>query len=229
MRHPLDDGQKLFRDFGILPANLVELCSLAREADPAFITIYKRPIVSLIKMAEMYTDKTLDKGKVRTSNWEARLTELQKTCESETPFALPHCANMRDNFKDAANDAHVALTVYLRLIAIAAQHNRALVPANYTSNVTGQPAAKQTTVLAPPLATPTTSVSSSSTNSEHTSTRPAPSMRPLSYVTSIYEHSAPKPQEMRAYNLWHHEKMPLSDICATLRSKDHPLAKSTVM
>ena len=39
----------------------------------------------------------------------------------------------------------------------------------------------------------------------------------------------PRPQHLRAYQLWHHRDMPLPDMCATLRSRDNPLAESTVM
>ena len=55
---------------------------MARQADPAFSKTYKRSIVSLARVVEMYTQKTLAKGKVRTSNWEKTpLTEEQKFCK----------------------------------------------------------------------------------------------------------------------------------------------------
>lgn len=77
----LDDGEKLFRDFGILPGNLVELGAFAARADPAFKLVYRRSIVSLARMVEMYMHKALDKGKVRTGNWEnVPLTQEQITC-----------------------------------------------------------------------------------------------------------------------------------------------------
>ena len=75
---------KLLRDYGIVAANLVELGSLAREADPEFSS--KRSIVGLATMIEKYCDgKVLQKGPVRISNWEAvPLTRQQLDCE--------HCA-----------------------------------------------------------------------------------------------------------------------------------------
>lgn len=90
----LDDGRKLFRDFGIYPANLIELGAFAREADPTFTDVYRRSIVSLNNMTEMYTGKSLDKGAVRMSNWEiVPLTESQKTCKplfSSSRFSASH-------------------------------------------------------------------------------------------------------------------------------------------
>ena len=75
-----EDGIKLESDFGIKPANLVELGAYARQADPAFP--YARNIVSLAKMVEQYCDgKVLEKGSVRTGNWEVvPLSEAQKFC-----------------------------------------------------------------------------------------------------------------------------------------------------
>lgn len=78
----IDDGQKLFRDFGILAKNLVELGAFAHQADSEFSSLHRRSIVSLAKMVERYTSKTLDKGNVRISNWErAPLSERQRECE----------------------------------------------------------------------------------------------------------------------------------------------------
>lgn len=44
----LDDGKKLFRDYGILAKNLVELGSVALVVDP--VPIARRKIVSLAKV-----------------------------------------------------------------------------------------------------------------------------------------------------------------------------------
>ena len=38
-----------------------------------------------------------------------------------------------------------------------------------------------------------------------------------------------RPQHIRAYRLWHHDNMPLKQMCATLRSPENPLKESTVM
>lgn len=82
MVHDIDDGQKLFRDYGILARNLVELGAVARQVDPSFAKAHKRSIVSLAKVVETYTQKTLSKGPVRTSNWETKpLSESQKFCK----------------------------------------------------------------------------------------------------------------------------------------------------
>lgn len=36
-------------------------------------------------------------------------------------------------------------------------------------------------------------------------------------------------QLLRAYKLWHEKRLALPEICAALRSTEHPLAQSTVM
>ena len=79
----IDDGVKLWRDFGILANNLVELGGLAQQADPAFHTTYKRSLVSLARMVDMYLDKSIDKGgAVRMGDWDAApLDEEQRTCQ----------------------------------------------------------------------------------------------------------------------------------------------------
>lgn len=64
-----DDGRKLYKDYGVAAANLVELGALARQADPTFSS--KRSIVGLAKIIEVYCDgKVLEKGPVRMSDWE---------------------------------------------------------------------------------------------------------------------------------------------------------------
>jgi hypothetical protein len=74
----LDDGRKLYRDFGIIARNLVELGRLARLADHDFP--HKRSIVALHKMVALYTAKNLEKGSERTSDWEVQLSTAQQTC-----------------------------------------------------------------------------------------------------------------------------------------------------
>lgn len=84
-----DDGEKLYRDYGILAANLVELGAFAHRADATFARTYARSIVALAKVVAHYTRKTLDKGKVRSSNWEAApLSEEQITCAFLFPSTL---------------------------------------------------------------------------------------------------------------------------------------------
>src|SRR5690349_6255306 len=85
-----DDGNKLFRDSGIRARNLVELGGLAKQADPD--SEFSRSIVALLRVVEKYTGKALDKGRVRTSNWEAvPLTEDQLVCTCFT--ACPYYFN----------------------------------------------------------------------------------------------------------------------------------------
>ncbi|KAI0672541.1 ribonuclease H-like domain-containing protein [Trametes maxima] len=244
------DGWKLFRDFGILARGLVELGALAREADPSFSVKYKRSVVSLASVVERYTGKTLDKGKVRTSNWENHpLTQAQKFY--------------------AANDAHCALMVYNRLTEIATQHGITLDPEACGADLTEEYRAKiasasrkaaassADTASADLAATseagpqPTTEASGSA------ATAPDPRfyVRPLVYATDADTLTVPKtstsssagsihstnmvvaprqyeqpqsPQHLRAYKLWQNN-CSLSDICAKLRSKDNPLAHSTVI
>lgn len=76
-----EDGQKLYRDFGIRARGLVELGGLARNADATFGLVYNREVVSLAKMVAMYLEKTLVKDSVRTSNWEAKLTAEMIKCK----------------------------------------------------------------------------------------------------------------------------------------------------
>jgi len=77
-QNPIDDGHKLYRDYGVTPAGLLELSHLARLVDPARVT--SKRMISLRRIVEMYTGFTLAKGGVRTSNWEACLDEEQLEC-----------------------------------------------------------------------------------------------------------------------------------------------------
>ena len=60
----------------------MELGAFATKADDTFSTVYNREIVSLAKMVAVYLGKTLLKGKVRTSNWEADLSRKMIECET---------------------------------------------------------------------------------------------------------------------------------------------------
>ena len=80
---------KLYRDYGILARNLVELGALACAADPRFKAAYNRPIVSLAKVTAWYMHRTLDKGPVRTSDWERPLSREQIQCK--WPFVTVVC------------------------------------------------------------------------------------------------------------------------------------------
>jgi len=71
---------KLFRDYGILASNLVELGAFACQIDKGFASTFKRPIVSLAKVVSYCLHKTLDKGPVRMSDWSKNLTRAQMKC-----------------------------------------------------------------------------------------------------------------------------------------------------
>ncbi|PAV17852.1 ribonuclease H [Pyrrhoderma noxium] len=95
-----NDANKLEKDYGICMKGYVELNALARKADPEFSKEAKLKINSLKTVAEMYTKYKLDKGGFYTEDWEA---------ETISKKALEY----------AANDAHVSLIIYERLLEIA--------------------------------------------------------------------------------------------------------------
>ncbi|CCM05408.1 uncharacterized protein FIBRA_07625 [Fibroporia radiculosa] len=234
-----DDGEKLFRDYGILAANLVELGAFAHCADPIFKSMYNRNVVSLARMVEHYTETTLDKGEVRISNWEnAPLSEEQITCTLPTPVLCYVNAHHKATMADSANDAHCAFVVYRRLREIADKHGRTLTPETYACRISGiRPAKPASTAAAPgsgsavsktsSMASATPTALSSHQNGPHA----GPSWgRSVAYATGIDNVPAPpRPQHLRAYNLWHHYELPLHEICELLRSKENPLARSTVI
>ncbi|KAJ7178714.1 ribonuclease H-like domain-containing protein [Mycena crocata] len=119
----LNDAKKLFKDYGVMMANVVELGHLAKQADPAStdtkIFGNNRKIVSLANLVSRYLNKTLGKEKdVRTSNWED--PELEKK-----PVMLEY----------AANDAYCALQVYNHLMASAKTNDIKLDASKYTGQV----------------------------------------------------------------------------------------------
>ncbi|KIP05639.1 hypothetical protein PHLGIDRAFT_73964 [Phlebiopsis gigantea 11061_1 CR5-6] len=188
----LNDGRKLFNDFGIHAANLVELSALAREVDQSFTASHTRRIVSLAEMVRCYCDeKVLEKGDVRTGNWEAApLNDEQK--------------------KYAANDVHSGLMVALRLYALAEQQARTLDASTFTSAVPAFAAA------GPGEAAP--SAAAEDDAETVSGGDPADALCP-----------PPRRQHMRAYSLWHRERKALDGIRAALRTKENPLAASTVV
>ncbi|TCD69748.1 hypothetical protein EIP91_006284 [Steccherinum ochraceum] len=196
-----NDGRKLFRDFGILAANLVELGGLGRQADPAFAQ--KRNIVALATIVQTYTGKALNKGPVRSSDWE-------------------HAPLTPEQLEYAANDAHCAITVYNKLMKMAVSSGRVLEPEKFTTNLqhdytTGKLNVK-TTPTPPALSRESTasSIDSQSSGATASSNQQGGAYRP-------------SPQHRRAYDMWHHRKMTMDQIRAALRSKDNPLAVSTVI
>jgi len=110
-----NDGMKLFRDYGILASNLVELGALACQVDEKFASTFNRPIVSLAKVVSYCLHKTLDKGPVRTSDWSKDLTRAQ--------------------MKYASNDVHSGLVVYKSLMKTARSSRTWLLPERYTSDL----------------------------------------------------------------------------------------------
>ncbi|KAG2134117.1 hypothetical protein DEU56DRAFT_888707 [Suillus clintonianus] len=184
-----NDGEKLYRDFGIMARGLVELGALAHVADDAFSRVYKRRIVSLAKMTATYLERNLVKSKERTSNWEGDLNK-----------------KMVDY---AANDVHAALMVHLKLLDSAKACNKELDPTKYTSSV--EP--------------PSLRVGGNKVMASH--------MPPESNVPNIpsLEPVPPRPQYMRAYNLWHHRNTPLDKMCDVLKTggRVEPLKESTVI
>jgi len=109
---------KLFRDYGILASNLVELGALACQVDKSFSSTFKRPIVTLAKVVSYYLQKTLDKGPVRTSDWSKDLT--------------------REQMKYASNDVHSGLIVYKFLMKTAHLSTTQLTPERYTADLAGE-------------------------------------------------------------------------------------------
>ncbi|KIK26590.1 hypothetical protein PISMIDRAFT_8928 [Pisolithus microcarpus 441] len=84
------DCKKLHKDFNLHVRNCVDLSLMARSVDNArWKGRYTNPI-GLARLLETYDGTTLSKGKVQRSNWELLLTH-------------------------AANDAHAAYTIYIRL------------------------------------------------------------------------------------------------------------------
>ncbi|EIW53709.1 ribonuclease H-like protein [Trametes versicolor FP-101664 SS1] len=241
-----NDGQKLFRDYGILARNLVELGAVARQVDPSFAKAHKRSIVSLAKVVETYTQKTLSKGPVRTSNWETKpLSESQKFY--------------------AANDAHCALVVYNRLVSLAEDAGLTLEPETIGADLAqeyqaktvshsvspGEPGPSTVPAKTPKDAPPAPRVEKP-TSVPHCRPRPYIWSRPLVYsgeagapfegpgpsssmassqtsTSTSAPREPPRPQHLRAYKFWHQQNMSLPDICANLRSKSNPLAESTVI
>ena len=75
----LDDCKKLFRDYQLSVRGCIDLSLLARCVDSRWKGPYKNPI-GLSRLAETYLDRSLTKGLVTRSNWEAALSEPQLDC-----------------------------------------------------------------------------------------------------------------------------------------------------
>ncbi|KDQ54182.1 hypothetical protein JAAARDRAFT_38785 [Jaapia argillacea MUCL 33604] len=215
------DGEKLYRDYGLLPASLLELGRFAHHCDPSFVNVYNRNIVSLEKMVGTYCLKRLVKGEERCGNWEDVLVEGQ--------------------LEYAANDVHCALMVYKRLLGIAGKEGREVDPFGCTRDVTVQPLPLP---LQPqPLPNTDGEVGSTVTDSQSTTvdsqlnvdshmglpargSAPPRTTTPASYIEPPIMQ---RPQQLRAYRMWHEKGMSLDDMRGALRSRDNPLAESTVI
>jgi hypothetical protein len=196
-----DDATKLYRDYGILARNLVELGALASAADPRFASIYRRPIVALAKVVAFYLYRALDKGPVRTSDWERELTRDQIICRA---YFIEPGLRILTHGLDAANDAHCAIMVYKRIMTIARSSKLELDPATYTSDLARElqrPNARESRQDAPTVVAPV-------------------------FIRHITSNA--KPQHLQAYNFWR-AGHGLLDICIRMRSAKNPLRDVTVM
>ncbi|PFH48933.1 hypothetical protein AMATHDRAFT_64292 [Amanita thiersii Skay4041] len=219
----LNDGQKLFKNYGILAQNLFELGALVHLADPAgghALTKrrikFSKDIISLAKLVDRYCERSLDKEKlVRMCNWEDELDEIQ--------------------IEYAANDAHCALKIYERLLELARQNNIILneqamkkrcscsVPAPY-------PAGSLRTEI--PTAVP---LRRDASMQDLTAQPPAPLLQrhhsemaasPSGVSNSNSGSVAMRPRYLRAYQAWH-RGMDLERMCSelSLKSKGYNSAR----
>ncbi|KAJ7086031.1 ribonuclease H-like protein [Mycena belliarum] len=187
----LNDARKLFKDYGIMMANVVELGALARQADPACTDAgvfgTSKRIVALAKLVERCLHKKLRKDEdVRVSNWED-----------------PKLERKTEMLEYAANDAYCGLQVYHHLIALANSGDVKLDPAKYTSRVHHEP-------LASPVPPPALALPASPVDLE--------SLPPVEviYYTAEMEHAGMSSQQLRAYRHWHLGKRDIDTMCKEL-------------
>ncbi|THH15197.1 hypothetical protein EW146_g5249 [Bondarzewia mesenterica] len=217
----LGDGKKLYKDYGILSTNLIELGGLAYQADKRFREVFNRRRVSLDKCVTFYQDRTLDKGPVRMSNWEAVLS--------------------REQMEYAANDAHCALLIYKKILSIARSSRRPLRPSEYTTDIAVALGIKReapapfSEEITPSNTEPAPPPPSAQPIQEQADTLTSTRSLAVSTTVSVTEVTAiapPSPQlrrqHLRAYQLWKNGNE-LDNICAALRSAERPLKQSTVM
>lgn len=122
-----------------------------------------------------------------------------------------HISPLFGHHPDAANDCHCALMVYDRLQEIAAQAGKTLDLSTYSCQVNPR-ALKRNEASLPTLP-------------QRLDAPPKPA------VPNYCIPEPPRPQQLRAYKLWHVDKMPLEQMCMTLRTgaRIEPLKESTVM
>jgi hypothetical protein len=194
-----DDGMKLFRDYGILASNLVELGALACQVDENFVSTFRRPIVSLVKVVSYFLHKTLDKGPVRMSDWSKDLTREQMKCKYSSATSLNEATISQT--ADASNDVHSGLTVYKSLMRTARSSKTQLMPERYTADLAGELRGRKNTGLI------------CQTGHDRDSRTPLRGEGPL---------------HRQAYTLWR-EGHGLLDICIRMRDQANPQSETVVM
>ena len=189
-----DDGEKLFRDFGMRARGLM---------DDTFRAVYNREIVSLAGVSPGTSAGRFSRVKY------ARRTG-RPTSESRTIWLIvrPPCHPIYDVidrrhssflWPDAANDCHCALMVNVRFQDIAAGAGKTLDVLSTHSRHVGPRSLKLGNISLPTLP-----------QRLDASTRPP--------VSDYCIPEPPRAQQFRAYKLWHVEKLPLEQMCMTLRT-----------
>ncbi|THH02007.1 hypothetical protein EW026_g786 [Hermanssonia centrifuga] len=203
-----NDGMKLYRDFGILPRNLVELGAFAHRADKTFKNTYSRTIVSLVRMTEKYLNQTVDKPAVRTGNW-----EVQPLSEEQIHYA--------------ANDAYSSLMIYKKLWELATdqlpQEESTQILKHYIDLRSEHSEGKldRATSSASTARPTTASAVIKATASSDTGV-----VSPTS--TAVLYSGAATPQQIKAYTLWHRDGMSLDDMCVALNA-EKPVLRTTAI
>lgn len=225
------DGQKLRRDFGIKAQGLLELATLAHHVDePRLQSLQMRKWIKLDHMVRLYAKRMLNKGPVQISNWEDSLDEEQMECKCGPPFLLT-CADAQGT-PDASNDAHCALTLLNRLLAIAESNEQTVdlkALTNCTSTPPPRPAVELVAVEDPTADSASHEVEDSSADAAASTSKPR---RPVPWSTRepvAASNSPYKPSRIRTYEYWHNDGLEIDHLRAKCRSIAHPLAASTVM
>ncbi|KIJ33547.1 hypothetical protein M422DRAFT_35468 [Sphaerobolus stellatus SS14] len=205
------DGKKLFRDYGISPKGLVDLGDLMHYVDKEHMATRNRKRIPLQEIVEYYTDHTLDKGPVRTSNWELN--------------PLSH-----EQLAYAANDAHCALRVYNIMKQRAEDKGLVFDIAQFADRVSEPrtPKVRPATSVKPSPAVPArTRVAKDSTSDAQSQASAAGGAG--SGSSKATNSKAVRPSHQRAYDLWHQRGLSIDELRAELRSPENPLTKSTVI
>ncbi|KAH7101842.1 ribonuclease H-like protein [Auriculariales sp. MPI-PUGE-AT-0066] len=215
------DGSKLLRDWDVAPKALLDLGQMAIQADS---NAPLRP--SLQFLVGKYLQRNLDKGKVRTSNWERKLTQAQ--------------------IDYAANDAFCGLQVYYVLKSIASASFRTLTPSRYTFDTDRSSESSDTPSLTT-TSTPPVAAAPSSRGAVSSVKGKAPGKTPTfvfgtTTEDDIIDLTTPSPSPTSkpgstkptyaipvASRLWHITGMGLDQMCGLLRTPINPLKRTTVI